>query len=67
MRKLFGTDGIRGKSNTYPMTAEMALKVGKAAAIVLRNRVKCQKSKISDHAQKPPRSCWLFYKHTTRL
>ena len=31
--KLFGTDGIRGTSNTEPMTAETALKVGMAAAI----------------------------------
>lgn len=30
-QKLFGTDGIRGKANSYPMTAEMALKVGRAA------------------------------------
>lgn len=30
-RKLFGTDGIRGTANTYPMTAEIALKVGMAA------------------------------------
>ena len=38
MRKLFGTDGVRGKANTYPITAEIALKLGKAAAIVLRNK-----------------------------
>lgn len=30
-RKLFGTDGVRGTANTYPMTAEMALKLGAAA------------------------------------
>ena len=30
-RKLFGTDGVRGTANTYPMTAEMALKIGAAA------------------------------------
>lgn len=30
-RKLFGTDGIRGRANIYPMTAEIALKVGQAA------------------------------------
>ncbi len=29
---LFGTDGIRGVANTYPMTAEMALRVGRALA-----------------------------------
>ncbi|HEX9701312.1 MAG TPA: phosphoglucosamine mutase, partial [Rhodospirillales bacterium] len=30
-RKLFGTDGIRGTSNSEPMTAETALRVGMAA------------------------------------
>lgn len=31
VRRLFGTDGIRGTANRFPMTAEMALKVGMAA------------------------------------
>ncbi|MFV0432161.1 MAG: phosphoglucosamine mutase [Alphaproteobacteria bacterium] len=31
-RKYFGTDGIRGKANIYPMTAEVALRTGMAAA-----------------------------------
>lgn len=30
-RKFFGTDGIRGRTNQSPMTAEMALKIGQAA------------------------------------
>jgi phosphoglucosamine mutase len=30
-RKYFGTDGIRGRANAAPMTADMALKVGMAA------------------------------------
>lgn len=29
--RLFGTDGIRGQANSYPMTAETAMKVGMAA------------------------------------
>ena len=36
-RKLFGTDGVRGKANTHPMTAEMALKIGAAAGRYFRN------------------------------
>ncbi|HHL21416.1 MAG TPA: phosphoglucosamine mutase [Aliiroseovarius sp.] len=28
---LFGTDGVRGRANSWPMTAEMALKIGAAA------------------------------------
>ncbi|MBI2548000.1 phosphoglucosamine mutase [Candidatus Woesearchaeota archaeon] len=31
-RKLFGTDGIRGKANVYPMTPEVALRLGKSFA-----------------------------------
>ncbi len=31
-RRFFGTDGIRGVANTYPMTVEMAVSVGKAVA-----------------------------------
>ena len=34
MGKLFGTDGIRGKANTYPITPEVALQLGKAIAHV---------------------------------
>jgi phosphoglucosamine mutase len=30
-RRLFGTDGIRGEANKFPMTAEVAMKVGMAA------------------------------------
>ncbi len=36
MRELFGTDGIRGKANTYPITPEIALQVGKALAHVFK-------------------------------
>jgi phosphoglucosamine mutase len=32
MGRLFGTDGIRGTANQYPMTAEIALNVGRAIA-----------------------------------
>ena len=39
-RQYFGTDGIRGRANTPPMTAENALKVAMAAATVLRARRK---------------------------
>ena len=35
--KLFGTDGIRGTANRGNMTAEVALKVGMAAALQFRN------------------------------
>ena len=34
-RKLFGTDGIRGRVGEFPMTAEFALRLAGAAAHVL--------------------------------
>jgi phosphoglucosamine mutase len=33
-RRLFGTDGIRGKANTDPMTAGVALRLGQAAGLM---------------------------------
>jgi len=36
-RRLFGTDGVRGVANVDPMTAEMALQLGRALAHVMRN------------------------------
>lgn len=35
-RKYFGTDGIRGTANSFPMTAEIAMKVGMAAGVAFR-------------------------------
>ncbi|MDD8024520.1 MAG: phosphoglucosamine mutase [Paracoccaceae bacterium] len=35
-RKLFGTDGVRGQANSWPMTAEMALRLGAAAGRYFR-------------------------------
>ena len=35
-RKLFGTDGVRGKANLYPMTVEMAVMIGAAAGRYFR-------------------------------
>ncbi|MDD2404243.1 MAG: phosphoglucosamine mutase [Lentisphaerae bacterium] len=34
MGKLFGTDGVRGRANTYPVTPDMAMKIGRATAAV---------------------------------
>lgn len=40
MRKLFGTDGIRGQANRYPLTSEVALRLGMALVRVLKSRGK---------------------------
>src|SRR6266571_1437902 len=36
MKKLFGTDGVRGVANVYPMTSEMAMEIGRAAAYIFK-------------------------------
>src|SRR3989338_6554999 len=36
-QKIFGTDGVRGLANRNPMDSEMALKLGRSAASVLKN------------------------------
>ena len=38
MGKLFGTDGIRGVANEHPMTAEMAMNIGRATAHLFKKR-----------------------------
>lgn len=35
-RRLFGTDGIRGKANVPPMTPELVVRLGRAIALVAR-------------------------------
>jgi phosphoglucosamine mutase len=38
MRKLFGTDGVRGVANLEPMTSETAMQLGRAAAHIFMRR-----------------------------
>lgn len=37
--KLFGTDGIRGTSNQYPMTPEVVVRIGQAIGYLIRKKV----------------------------
>ena len=37
MKKLFGTDGVRGVANVHPMTIEIAMQLGRAAAYIFKN------------------------------
>lgn len=37
MKQLFGTDGIRGTANRYPMTVTMAMTIGRAIARYVKN------------------------------
>jgi phosphoglucosamine mutase len=40
MGRMFGTDGVRGTANVHPMTAEMALQIGRAAAYACKKHPK---------------------------
>lgn len=40
MRKLFGTDGVRGVANIYPMTIEIAMQIGRAIAYTVKNQAR---------------------------
>ncbi|THB75360.1 MAG: phosphoglucosamine mutase [Desulfobulbaceae bacterium] len=40
MRRLFGTDGIRGEANSHPMTTEIAMQVGRAIAFIVKDRAR---------------------------
>lgn len=37
-KKIFGTDGVRGRANRFPMTVEVALALGRAAGKLFRNQ-----------------------------
>lgn len=57
--KLFGTDGVRGLANRWPMTPEVALALGRAAGKVFRARNENEKQKIV--IGKDTRlSCYMF-------
>ncbi|MFH2058041.1 MAG: phosphoglucosamine mutase [Pseudomonadota bacterium] len=38
MGKLFGTDGIRGRANKYPITCDVALKAGRAVGFFVKDQ-----------------------------
>jgi phosphoglucosamine mutase len=46
MGRLFGTDGVRGVANRDPMTAEMALEIGRATAYVCKRHERNYKHRI---------------------
>lgn len=47
--KLFGTDGIRGTANEYPMTGELVMQVGRATAYLFRNQVESRRDPHGRH------------------
>lgn len=57
MRKLFGTDGIRGVANIYPMTIEIAMQVGRAIAFIVKKREKGHRIVIGKDTRQ---SCYML-------
>jgi phosphoglucosamine mutase len=55
--RLFGTDGIRGLANIEPMTAEMALKVGRAAGSIFQQEDRPHTILIGKDTR---RSCYML-------
>ncbi len=45
-RRIFGTDGVRGTANIEPVTAETALKLGRAAAHIFAQRTRSERTTI---------------------
>ncbi|MDA9793424.1 phosphoglucosamine mutase [Bacteriovoracaceae bacterium] len=57
-RKLFGTDGIRGKANVYPMTGEVAMALGRAVASYFQSNSK--KRPLIIIGKDTRRSCYML-------
>ncbi len=62
-RKLFGTDGIRGKANIYPMTGEIAMALGRAVTHYfqkMRTAKNMDKRPIIVIGKDTRRSCYML-------
>ncbi len=63
MRKLFGTDGIRGKANVYPMTGEVAMALGRAVTQYFfksQNRTNNRKAPLIVIGKDTRLSCYML-------
>ncbi len=56
-QRLFGTDGVRGVANVYPMTVEMALKIGRATGIIFQRENRQHTILIGKDTR---RSCYML-------
>src|SRR3954471_14594610 len=55
-KRIFGTDGVRGRANIEPVTVETALKLGRAAAHVFKS--------LESHSRSQGRQKIVISKHT---
>ena len=46
-KKIFGTDGIRGLANTFPVTPDIVLRVGQAIGLLLKKKYKDNKNQLT--------------------
>lgn len=58
MRKYFGTDGVRGQANVHPLTADFALKLGRAAAGIFKNNTETHRKIVIGKDTRL--SCYMF-------
>ena len=59
-RKLFGTDGMRGKANIYPITGETAFLLGRAVSFYFETRGKNKKRSVIIVGKDTRRSCYMI-------
>jgi len=59
-RKLFGTDGIRGKANVYPMTGDIAFILGRAVTAHFQNFNRRNKQPLIIVGKDTRRSCYML-------
>lgn len=57
MEKIFGTDGVRGKANLFPMTVEVALALGRAAGVLFRRHQGLHRVVVGKDTRL---SCYMF-------
>lgn len=59
-RKLFGTDGIRGKANVYPMTCDMAMNLGRAVTHYFQTQSKDARRPLIIVGKDTRLSCYML-------
>ncbi len=59
-RKLFGTDGIRGKANIYPMVPEIATALGRAVTFYFQKKNKNKKTPLIIVGKDTRLSCYMI-------
>ena len=59
-KKLFGTDGIRGKANVFPMTGEVAMNLGRAVAYYFMTKEESDKQPLIILGKDTRLSCYML-------